>query len=156
MLKKFLKSLKISIVIIGVLYITSYFFTINLTESMPKGIYIMYPAINLKKGDIVLIPIVPEAKKYVPNKTKYMIKILAGTSEDKILIKNDELFINNQSWGKIYEIDGDGEKLPKANLKIKKDEVLLLVKTDRSFDGRYFGAIKKKNIKRKARLIYQF
>lgn len=156
MFKKFLKSLKISFYIISFLYLTSFLFTINITPSMPKGIYFIYPVFQIKKGDIVLISVVPLAKKYVPIRTKYMMKVVAGTNKDEIYTQNDELFINGMSWGKIYSFDGKGEKLPKADLKVKEDEVLLLVKTDRSFDGRYFGATKKKDIKRKVKLIYKF
>ena len=51
MFKKFLKSLKISFCIITFLYLTSFLFTINITPSMPKGIYFIYPVFQVKKGD---------------------------------------------------------------------------------------------------------
>ena len=38
---------------------------------------------------------------------------------------------------------------------MKEDEVLTLSKVRGTFDGRYYGAIKKSKIEKKARLIYE-
>ena len=140
-------------------------YTINITKSLPRGIYKLYPATNLQTGDIVVFD-VPERTKpylygrhYVPKVVTTIMKHIGATEKDILNIKDQEVFINGISWGKIIEMDSMGRSLPrltKNNLIPKHGEFLPLARTKNSFDGRYFGTIKLNKIKNKAKLIFAF
>lgn len=140
-------------------------YTINLTKSLPRGIYKLYPATNLQIGDIVIFNVPEKTKKYlygrhyVPKLVTTIMKHISATEKDKINIINNEIFINNVSWGKITKMDSKGRRLPelsKNDLIPKHGEFLPLAKTKNSFDGRYFGTIKLNKIKNKAKLVFAF
>lgn len=140
-------------------------YIINPSKSLTRGIYKLYPPVDIKQGDIVVFKIPKELKDYckhrgyILNRTETLMKKVAAFSSDKIEIKDQEIFINNISWGKIYRVDSKYRNLPQLKTEEvipNKNEFLPLVKTDGSFDGRYFGAIKKQEIQAKAELFLQF
>lgn len=140
-------------------------YIINPSKSLTRGIYKLYPPVNIKQGDIVVFKISKETKNfckqrgYILNKTETLMKRVAAFSNDKVIIKNQEIFINDISWGKIYKMDSKYRELPQVkieNIVPNDNEFLPLVKTDGSFDGRYFGSIKNKDIQAKAELFLRF
>lgn len=138
-------------------------YTINKTRSLPRGIYKLYPPVDLHKGDIIVFEIPKSAelmfkRGYVSNIDSLMKK-LAALPGDHIEIINQELYINGNNWGKIYEKDKLYRPLP--NLKEKdlipgEKEVLALSDINNSFDGRYFGPILISSIKYKAKPVFIF
>ena len=135
----------------------SAFFTINRTASLPTGIYFLYSYSELKKGDIVVFLPVEAAKDYLPKNTKYMMKEIQGMEGDEIKIVNNVLYINDENFGKVFETDITGKKLPRTDIKeIPKGEVFLVTRAEGSFDSRYWGTLKEDKIHKKAKLIIQF
>ena len=60
--KLFLRRVLILGIFSGLLILGSNFFTINLTPSLPRGIYFMRSYKTLNKGDIVLFEVPEQAK----------------------------------------------------------------------------------------------
>ena len=79
------------------------------------------------------------------------VKPVVAFYEDKVEIKDNRIYVNGEDYGEIFS-----KILSTFNGKIQKDEILTLSKVKGTFDGRYYGAIKKSKIEKKARLIYEF
>ena len=93
----------ISIVVVGT-FIFSYLksnYSINRSNSIPTGIYKLYPLENIKKGDIVTFTVSEDLKNfmlersYIRKSTVGFIKIVAGVEGDTVEI-NDNLLINGK------------------------------------------------------------
>lgn len=147
------------------LYLIKDNYIINPSKSLPRGIYKLYPPTDIKKGDIVVFEIYEDLQNYMKqrgyilNNVTTLMKKVAAFSDDIVEIKNQEIFINNVSWGKVYEFDSKYrplKKLKNKNLILKDDEFLALSDTDKSFDSRYFGAIKKTKIIAKSKIFLKF
>ena len=136
------------------LHILSKIYVINVTPSIPLGIYKLEKFDGvLKKGDLVVYEIDNKYKNLTSIKGTMFksLKPVAAFYEDKVEIKGNRIYVNGEDYGEIFpEISSN------FNGKIKEDEVLTLSKIRGTFDGRYYGAIKKSRIEKKARLIYEF
>lgn len=155
--KTLLKSLIQAAIFIFIIYLSSFFFIINVTESLPRGIYYISNITDLKKGDIVIFKPVKEADIYITQDYKYMMKEVAALKEDKIQIIDNYLYINGENWGEVLKEDSLGNPLPQLkNIEIPEDEVFLATKAYKSFDSRYWGTLKKEKILKKAKLILKF
>jgi len=152
-LTMFFASIFLATLFIG-LHILSKIYVINVTSSIPLGIYKLekFDGI-LKKGDLVIYEVDSKYKNLTNIKGTMFksVKPVVAFYEDKIEIKGNRIYVNGEDYGEIF---------PKIssnfNGKIKEDEVLTLSKVRGTFDGRYYGAIKKSKIEKKARLIYEF
>ena len=153
--------LSIVLAILLVLYLGSKFFIINVTPSLARGIYLLLPAKDIKRGDIVVFNIPEKLKncEYIPNYTKLLLKQVGALEDDVVLKKDNILYINNKKYGKIYKKDNLGIDLPQIQdkeLQPNKDEFLPLATHINSFDGRYYGVIPINQIKNKAKIIFNF
>ncbi len=144
-----------------------YNFIYNIADSLPKGLYrISRDITNIKRGDIVVFPIasldadiqsVIYKREYLPKYTKYLMKEVVGVSGDEVILESNRLLLLD----KIYEIsktDKNNRELPKLSSKnniIRENEFLVFGRTNNSFDSRYFGTIRKKQIKFIAKSINQ-
>lgn len=142
-------------------------YIINPSKSLPRGIYkIIDDNKSIKKGDIVCftmpkdIETLAKKRNYILQNANTLMKIVAADKNDKVELKNNELFINNVSWGKISYYDSYLRKLEPKSIKELQpkndDEFLLLSKVKNSFDGRYIGLIKKENILYKTEIFCPF
>lgn len=127
-------------------------FVLNISSSIPIGIYKVDKSIDFKKGDIITF----STKNYsdilnysgsIKNVT--FSKYVVGISGDYIRIENNKIYINNKKKGNIFKVDGLNNKLPQLKEKkyiVKVDEVFVLGTNDKSFDSRYYGCIKKSDV----------
>ncbi|APJ05225.1 conjugative transfer signal peptidase TraF [Silvanigrella aquatica] len=151
---------------------------INVTESMPRGIYLMYDySFIIKKGDIVSF--CPDEKFYdiyysrgylskIKNGKCYgkyseFIKKVIGIHGDKIEIRLNKLIVNNNiiKDSNLYDYDKEGRNLYHLKNGFSKflldDEVFLFSDGVKySLDSRYIGIIKLNNINKKAVFIWGF
>lgn len=159
-LKKFLKML---IIILGVVYIVKLYvynnYCINITPSIPKGIYKLQDIKNLERNKIVYIEIPDNAKKiiwkreYLPQHINYLVKYIKGIPGDRVQVKSNSLYINGELKGNIRKYDLQGKKLNSElpiDYVLKENEYILLGANDNSYDSRYFGIIKKEKILKEA------
>lgn len=143
-------------------------YVINLTESLPRGVYKLSNYQSLKVGDIVQFQpkeetlLLIKERGYLPEIANTLLKIVAVTyeNEEDLKIINNTLYVGKISYGKIVTKDSLGRDIPEINieeLKPKnKDEYLLLSPHLMSYDGRYFGLTKKKDILKTAKIILYF
>ena len=127
-------------------------FVINISSSIPVGIYKVDKSTDFKRRDIVTF----STKKYkdildYPGSIKNITfsKYIAGISGDYIRIENNKIYINNKEKGNIFKVDELNNKLPQLKEKeyiVKEDEVFVLGTNDKSFDSRYYGCIKKSDV----------
>lgn len=151
------------VVIIGIVYFRSNY-VINVSPSIPMGIYKKIKLEEeLKVGDTVIIDIPQELRAYMTSRgyinddIDYLIKRVRATSDDKVEILNNKLYINNKLVRVIPLKDSIGRQLiPAKRVQPNDNEVFLLGDTNNSFDGRYYGVTNKKYIKYKAKEIFLF
>ena len=148
-------------------------YTITVTESLPLGIYKLYPIEDdIKIGDIVQFKPSKEIldfiydREYLPRYATTLLKEVAAdySNRDEIEIVNDGevsyLYVSGKNYGIILNTDSIGRKITPLrveNLKPRnKDEYLLLSSYTRSYDSRYFGLVNRKEILKKAELKIKF
>ena len=90
---------------------------LNITPSIKMGLYFTKEYkqdIELKKGDFVIFSVPEKATK---NREYYQdfIKEIVATEEDEVIVKNNEIFINNTFKGKILEKDSYGNEIKTLN-----------------------------------------
>ena len=145
-------SIFLAIIFTG-LHILSKIYVINVTPSIPLGIYKLEKFDGvLKKGDLVVYEVDDKYKNLTSIKRTMFksVKPVAAFYEDKVEIKDNRIYVNGEDYGEIFS-----KVSSNFNGKMKEDEVLTLSKVRGAFDGRYYGAIKKSKIEKKARLIYE-
>lgn len=140
-LKKYFKLLLITL---GIVYTVKLYvynnYCINITPSIPKGLYKLKNIEEYRKGNL-------------PKHINYLVKYIKGIPGDLIQVKSNKLYINGEYQGSIKEYDLQGKilksSLPKEYT-LKKDEYVLLGSDDNSYDSRYFGIVKKEKILKEA------
>ena len=157
-MKKILKSKLIYVVfiffiIIGILKIIYQDVKIflNITPSVKIGIYITRKYENqipLKKGTYVIFH---KPKKATKNREFYQdfLKEIVGVYGDDIEIIDNKVYINGEFKGDIFEKDSYGNSirtLKAGKLELKKDEYFVMGTNPKSYDSRYWGAIKQDEI----------
>ena len=116
---------------------------------------------NFSKGHYVSYK--PEAKfqKYIgtnynlkgKRKEITVLKKIAASEGDVVEIKNYDIYINGEKTGKVIKLKGLTENLPDSKKILSKDEYFLMGETPDSFDSRYFGTVKKKDIISEIKLV---
>lgn len=140
------RTMIIYVTIILFMIIFSNYFAVNVQPSLPIGIYLRIPAKKIKKNDIVIFDLDSKYDKfYKTRKIKYPMKRIIADSNDKLEIKRNRIFVNNESYGEILPLDTD-----KPNLNIDKGCYYTLSKETNSFDSRYYGQVCQKEILYKA------
>ena len=151
-------------VAVSVLKKSGYHITCSATTSMPRGFYLVMPTKEIKRYDIVEFMPPPAALEFIAKhhwapKSGLIIKYVFALPGDDICVRNHAIWINGQKIGKVYHFYAPGKLLPQTKIcgKLKENEYLLLsTKKERSFDGRYFGAVTSSNILGKAVPLWVF
>lgn len=129
---------------------------INISKSAPLGVYLVNRFSNkYEKGDYIVYRIDDEYKKYVSDELRDLdtVKEIKGTERDEVEYVDNKVLINKKEIGTIdYNIPINSNK----KYIISKDEFLTIGDVENSIDGRYYGTIKRKDIKYKVYLIYRF
>lgn len=138
-----------------------YGFTYQATISMPKGIYLTFPAKNIKYDDIVIFyppKIAAEflAKQHWAPNSGVLMKKVIGMPDDFVCNQNHAIAINGKKLGLLHDFYAPGKKMPHELFcgKLANNQYMLLSTfIDRSYDGRYFGPVTQDQIIAKAKLI---
>jgi len=145
------------VLLVAVVILLSHFhfgLTYQVSPSMQKGFYWVRPAKNLKRGDIALFMppshtlLFLRRHHWIPNKG-WMMKYIVGIPGDFVCQKDHVIWINHHKFAHVYNYYAKGKSLPNTHFcgKLKFNQYLLMsTKVKRSFDGRYFGPIDRKNI----------
>ena len=151
---KFKSFISTVLIVITINSLSAYFkdkIIFNYTFSIPFGLYKVEKNINsLEIGDIVTFNI----KKYpiIYNRIHEDItfsKYICAKYNDVVENRNGCIYINDIFKGEILKEDSEGKPISsilKRKTILKKDELFLMGSSKNSFDSRYYGAIKKKDI----------
>ena len=130
-------------------------FFVNVTASLPVGLYLRTPDRNFQRGDYIIYEPAPPVKNILEENgwetdAKFFMKTVGGIGGDSYSItETGEFFIGNKRIGKTFSKDGRGKKLPqlRGRFEISKGYVLPIGTNEKSFDGRYTGVIAEEDIK---------
>lgn len=151
---------KIKTVLVALLFVTIsligifFFFglTVNLTNSMPLGIYQFSQGnTDITKNDLIVLNI--------PQTSDQLLKKVIGIENDHVVVNQEGVFLNGAlvANSKIFRFDSKGHPLT-PNLLDKilvKNEIFAMGDHIQSYDSRYFGTVyvKENNI-RKVHLLF--
>ncbi len=133
-------------------------FYLNVTSSLPTGLYLKVPSTNYWRGDYVVYEPTEEVKNIIiqnkwGNAKCDFLKKVGALAGDTYSVNSDTLIfkINGQYIGQVYETDNEGKTLPKlrGEFKVEEGYILPIATGARSFDGRYSGTIPESRIKAK-------
>jgi conjugative transfer signal peptidase TraF len=141
-------------VIIAIIKYYGFYFTYSATMSVPRGLYLIVPAKKFERYEMVEFLPPPKILDFVRDlrwlpKSGLLIKYVFAVPNDYVCVRKNYIWINDKKVGKIYEFYSFGKKLPQTKIcgRLAADKYLLMsTKKERSFDGRYFGAISVNNI----------
>jgi len=139
---------------------------INETPSEPTGFYrlIAHPRQDYRRGMYVVFP-VPEALRPLVYGRHWMrngipfLKELIGLEGDRVCIFADRLEVNGRTVGPVFQVDSRGFPLPQhpGCFAIPSASFFAASKyLDKSFDGRYFGALPLSVLQGEARPVWTF
>ena len=127
---------------------------INVTDSAPRGIYLVSFNQNLHYGDYVIVSLPVDVPKLHVEKGFLLLKQVRGFPSDEYAVFNDSLEIKGKEY-KIFHQEGLPE-LAVGERKVPEGEMLLLNDMELSFDSRYFGPIPKALIVKKVDLFLPY
>ena len=158
MLKKAVIFLAICVAVnIGFAIVPKIFY-VNVTSSLPQGLYVRVPRREITKGDYIVYEPTAEVKEIIIKngwgEGKHdFLKTVGAVSGEKYSIDSQTLAfeINGKYVGQVYEKDNAGNELPKlrGKFEVPQGYILPVATSARSFDGRYSGVIPKSRIKAK-------
>lgn len=133
-------------------------FYINTSPSIPRGIYLRVPMLELQRQDYVVYRPTEEcintamSRGWINNQDILFIKHIGGLSGDVYEVnKTYGFYISHQYYGHISGYDACGQPIPcKYGSYIVPDDMFLPVgDSPKSFDGRYTGPVPMANIQAK-------
>lgn len=132
------------------------------TASMPRGFYLVIPTNKISHQDIVEFTPPPNALNFAQKnhwlpQSGSIIKYVFAVPNDHVCTHNQKILVSGKEIGSISKFYAKNKPLPQTNFcgKLSKDQYLLLsTKSERSFDGRYFGPISLQKILGKAVHIF--
>lgn len=159
--------LVIVLICIAILALYQVGFRINVTGSMPKGLYFLQSSNLLKRNDFVVVKLPPNQlligmqRQYVVTSDTLLLKRLIALPGDKVGFKNSKVIVNGAF---VYEAqrfakDKHGREMNPIKdgaYLCSRDDYWVLGMNDLSWDSRYFGAVSRKDILNKVRLICVF
>jgi len=159
--------LSVSVCSVGFLYFGG--FRLNMTASLPKGIYKITEreAAKYARGDLIMfcLPENEETKKakergyilpgFACGGSLPLMKRVAGISGDRIEVKGGNLHVNGRPLknGNVFKKDGERRDMKSCgDLTLSENEVFAVsLYNPKSFDSRYFGPVNKNSIIGKVR-----
>lgn len=162
-LSAFISMFLISLIVLGALF-HGMGFRINLTESIPKGLYRITSADPIKNAYVIFCPDNRESFRLAKDRGYidhglfcdgygYLMKKVAAVSGDILSVTNEGVFVNQIliSYSKPKLQDGMNRTLPQwqvMNYQLQEDEIMTMTSQSQwSFDGRYYGLVHTSQIK---------
>ena len=134
-------------------------FVLNLSLSMPSGVYRISPVSELQRGMLVLFRLPRGVREPLAErawlKDMPLLKPVAALPGDAVCV-NRRVTVNGQEFGEVSVSDSSGKPLSsvKGCYTVSRDMFLpLSTHSKRSFDGRYFGEIRQYLILGQARPV---
>ncbi len=127
---------------------------VNLTPSMPRGLYWMRLGVHpARPGDVVAFRVPLAAhdlvreRHYLPEGA-FLLKPVAAVTGDDVCIDRDDLRIRGELRTHLRSVDQDGRPLPRDArcAPLAPGQVYVLAPDVRSFDSRVFGPLRIENL----------
>ena len=142
-------------------------YILNISQSLPIGIYQKIDNHDYKIDDYVIVKVPEEYKEFMYSRgymgtdefsAKTMLKKIKGVNGDSFEIIGEDLIKNDtEILAKILNKDSKGRNLPKiSKITLKNGEYFLLGEHPYSLDSRYLGKFEEKDILYKVRPIITF
>ena len=131
-------------------------FYLNVTESLPTGLYMRIPGKECRRGDYIVYEPSAEVKSLIIKNgwgdgNRDFLKKVGATAGEKYSVDATTLTfeVAGKYFGQVYETDNAGNELQKmrGEFEVPKGHVLPVATSARSFDGRYSGTIPKSRIR---------
>lgn len=125
-------------------------YILNLSSSLPIGIYRITPFDGrLRRGKIAWIKTPESAGRFIYDRGWLphgwpLLKHIEAIPGDTFSITSSTFSVNNKYIGPVFNQDSKGKPLPKlrGNFRVQAGHFLpVATNIEKSFDGRYFGAI---------------
>jgi conjugative transfer signal peptidase TraF len=122
----------------------------NITPSIPRGLYWISAGTSPRRGDLVAFPI-PEGvreliyeRHYLPRSVKLLAKPVAALAGDHVCMRDGQLVINGAVAGVVLPDDRQGLPVPHPVLcrQLADGELFAATAHANSFDSRNFGLIR--------------
>ena len=124
----------------------------NHSPSIPVGLYVRTNG-PVERGAIVTVRAGDVAPNYAALRDfddpgDRFIKRVAATQGDVVCADNDAITVNARTVAHRAAVDSSGRALPRWTgcQELSADELLLLGDTPDSFDGRYFGLVRRSEV----------
>lgn len=138
---------------------------VNTSPSMPTGIYwLSHDAQSVERGEVVMFA-PPQAVRamvygrgWLPDSMP-LLKTIGGLAGDVYCIRHRRFVVDGRDVGATFLLDGQGLPLPQLAgcRRVGVDEFLPVSNhIERSFDGRYFGAVPMKSVLGVGRALVMF
>lgn len=128
----------------------SYFFFLNITDSLPLGLYLRIPGGDYQKGDYIVYEPSEDVRRMVADYgwgdgNHVFLKQIGAVSGEHYAVHGEppEFTIEGTVRGRVFDSDTQGHPLPKlrGEFIVPEGHVLPVATNPRSFDGRYTGTI---------------
>lgn len=137
---------------------------VNLSASMPRGVYRLDEARGLRAGDVVLFDL-PKTLTALSmerpwlSPTAPLLKRVGAVTGSVMCRRGSKVTIDGRAVGAIQRRDRAGERLPgvRGCRSVGPNRFVALgLRKRASFDSRYFGSVSTGLIRGHARLLYRF
>ncbi|MGO9145832.1 MAG: S26 family signal peptidase [Desulfomonilia bacterium] len=134
----------------------SYKIMFQITPSLPKGIYRIDHPERIERGMICVFDIphnvygLMKTRGWLPEHLKfYLTKPVVAIQGDIVDVSSAGLYINGRYSGPVKQYDSQGLPLPRIYRKyvLRQGEYFFASTYHNSFDSRYFGTVRKENIR---------
>jgi conjugative transfer signal peptidase TraF len=133
----------------------------NASASAPIGLYSVSPGALAEPGDMVIAR-VPEPYRRLAATRRYLpinvplVKRVAAAAGDEVCALGQQIFVNGRWVADRLVADGAGRPMPTWSgcVRLRGQQLFLLMDAPASFDGRYFGMTEGHDIIGKARLLW--
>jgi conjugative transfer signal peptidase TraF len=136
---------------------------VNVTRSMPLGLYWMRFDASVGPNDLVAFPVPPPVHDLVRDRRYLMdgarlLKPVAAVAGDRVCIEADTVRINGRLAAHQRATDSDGRPVPRDSRceSLPPGFVYLLASDPRSFDSRVFGPVDVHHLAAKVTPLWTF
>ncbi len=140
------------------------YYYLNLSPSVPLGVYRTAPPATLAVGDLVVFDPPQRVHRYIYGRRWLpegwpLIKYVGALPGETYSVEKGSIYINGRYIGPVYDQDDEGNRLPRitGTHTVEPGRFLpLSTHIPRSFDGRYFGTVEMASIKGKASPVWTY